>query len=452
MILRLLPLLLSLILLISSTCPAEESAARRDARMEWWREARFGLFIHWGLYAIPAGEWNGKRNYAEWIRHRAKIPVDEYGQLVDQFNPVEFDARQWVRLAKRAGMKYLVITSKHHDGFCLWDSAQTDFDIASTPFGRDPLGELAAACREEGVRLCFYHSIMDWHHPDYLPRRKWEVADRPADGADFDRFRLYLKGQLKELVERYDPGVLWFDGEWEDTWTHDMGMDLDDYVRGLNPDIIINNRVDKGRQGMKGLTREGDFRGDFGTPEQEVPEEGLPGVDWESCMTMNRHWGWNRFDDDWKSTLQLVRTLIDTASKGGNFLLNVGPTPEGTFPDRAVTRLEGMGDWMRTNSESIYGTQASPIGRPAWGRCTRKTLADGKTLLFLHVFDWPAGGQLELPGLGAKPGPARLLAGGEPLAVDRTDDRIVIQLPERAPDPIATVVRLELSGEMTSQK
>ena len=448
MILRIIAFLLLVAPLTPHLCAAGESRAERDDRMGWWREARFGLFIHWGLYAIPAGEWDGKQTYAEWIRHSAKIPREEYDGFVEQFNPVRFDADEWVRLAKRAGMKYIVITSKHHDGFCLWDSALTDFDIRSTPFTRDLLGELAAACREQGVRLCFYHSIMDWHHPDYLPRREWEVESRPAEGADFDRFRTYLKGQLGELVEGYQPGVLWFDGEWENTWTHEMGSDLYDYVRGLQPDIIINNRVDKGRKGMAGLTREGDFRGDFGTPEQEIPDEGLPGVDWESCMTMNRHWGWNRFDEDWKSTPDLIRKLIDISSKGGNFLLNIGPTPEGTFPPPSIERLNGIGQWMDVNGEAIYGTQASPIGRPSWGRCTQKRLPNGHTRVFLHVFDWPDDGQLEVQGLSGTVRHASVLATGDAVEVKRGEGRVLLQLSGTAPDPVASVVSMDMDGGM----
>ena len=197
-----------------------ETPAQHDARMQWWREARFGLFIHWGLYAVPAGEWNGKTIYGEWIRNNAHIPLAVYDKLVDKFNPVKFNADAWVRMAKDAGMKYIVITSKHHDGFALFDSKVSGFDVMATPFKRDILKELAEACRKaDGIRLCFYHSIMDWHHPDYLPRRDWET-DRPAAGANFERYIRYLKAQLKELITSYGPiGVLWFDGEWENTWT-----------------------------------------------------------------------------------------------------------------------------------------------------------------------------------------------------------------------------------------
>jgi alpha-L-fucosidase len=331
-----------------------ESKEAKDARMSWWREARFGMFIHWGLYAIPAGQWKGETNHAEWIRHTAQIPIDEYDKFVGQFNPVQFNADQWVRMAKDAGMKYIVITSKHHDGFCLFDSKNTDYDVMNTPFKRDILKELSMACKRHGVKFCFYHSIMDWHHPDYLPRRQWEK--RSSEGADLQRYITHMKSQLKELVTEYDPAVLWFDGEWEDTWTHEEGLKLYNYVRSLKPGIIINNRVDTGRKGMQGMTKAGSFAGDFGTPEQEVPHAGIDGVDWESCITMNNHWGYNSHDKNFKSAKFLISQLVEINSKGGNYLLNIGPKADGTFPQESIDRLAEMGKWMKINGEAVYGT------------------------------------------------------------------------------------------------
>jgi alpha-L-fucosidase len=431
---------------LAQTTPVE-TAAQYQARMRWWKEARFGLFIHWGLYSIPAGEWNGETSHGEWIRTTAQIPVEVYDTLVRRFNPVKFDAREWVRMAKDAGMQYLTITTKHHDGFALFDSKAGDFDVMSTPFRRDVMKEIAAACADEGVTACWYHSIMDWHHPDYLPRREWE-KDRPSDGADFDRYLRYLKDQLKELTSNYGKiGVLWFDGEWESTWDRARGRDLYDYVRGLQPDILINNRVGAGRTGMEGFSEGEPSAGDFGTPEQQIPATGLPGVYWETCMTMNDHWGFNKRDTNWKSSATLVRMLADIVSKGGNFLLNVGPTAEGLIPPESAVRLKEIGRWMKANGDAIHGTDASPFPSLAWGRCTRKETPGG-TRLFLHVFDWPEDGRLVVPGIFNAPKGAYLLADGSraPLEVEREEDALVVKVGRAAPDTVDAVVVLDVAG------
>ncbi len=426
-----------------------ESPAERARRMAWFEQARFGMFIHWGLYAVPAGEWKGQRvpGIGEWIMERGKIPVSEYETLLQQFNPVKFNAREWVRIAKDAGMKYIVITSKHHDGFGLWPSDLTDWCIKSTPFGRDPLGELARACREAGIRLCFYYSIMDWHHPDWPKRRPWN--DKATGEPNMDRYVQFMKGQLKELITRYGPiGILWFDGEWEEPWTHERGVDLYNYVRSLQPDIIVNNRVGKGRKGMDGMDREGRSVGDYGTPEQRIPPTGFgPGVYWESCMTMNDTWGYRKDDHNWKSVETLVRNLIDCASKGGNYLLNVGPTAEGLIPEPSVERLAAIGRWMKVHQEAIYATRASPFEKLDWGRCTQKPYGIGKTRLYLHVFDWPRNGTLVVPPLANKALRATLLTTGQKLAFKQTAEAIRITVPATAPDPIASVVALDIEGE-----
>ncbi len=438
-----------LVILFLTSVSFKKKEIKQPDRMDWWREARFGLFIHWGIYSIPAGEWNGKTDHGEWIRESAKIPLTKYSEFVLQFNPVSFNADEWVRMAKNAGMKYIVITSKHHDGFCMYDSKETGFDIMSTPFKRDILKELSLACARQGMTLCFYHSIMDWHHPDYLPRRGWE-SDRSAEGADMDRYVTHLKSQLKELLTNYgNIGVIWFDGEWEDTWTHERGQDLYKFLRKLKPDLIINNRVDKGRSGMAGMNKDNSYAGDFGTPEQEIPLTGLPGVDWESCMTMNDHWGYNKYDQKWKSSEDLVRKLIDIASKGGNFLLNVGPTSEGLFPDASIERLKEMGEWMNQNGESIYGTQASPFQKLDWGRCTQK--AKGKnTVLFLHIFDWPKDGQLFIPGLKNRIVKAYEQGheSNRKLIVKKTEKGTTkIDINQVKPSKYATVIALEIEGK-----
>ncbi|MGC4046627.1 MAG: alpha-L-fucosidase [Armatimonas sp.] len=424
---------------------SSEAKAQRDKRMAWFREARFGMFIHWGLYAIPAGIWKGKPDSGagEWIQTGMQIPPADYEPLQKQFNPTKFDARAWVRTAKDAGMRYIVITSKHHEGFCLWDSKQTDWDITNTPFKRDVLKELARECKKQKIRLCFYHSIMDWHHPDYLPRRAWDK--RSTAGASFARYVDYMKAQLKELLTDYGPiGILWFDGEWEGTWTHEQGMDLYKYVRSLQPDIIVNNRVDKGRQGMQGMTR-GDFAGDYGTPEQEIPPSGFgAGVDWESCMTMNDTWGFKVNDTHWKSAETLLQNLIDCASKGGNYLLNVGPTSEGTFPQPIVERLGIMGKWLKKNSFAIYDTQASPFPKALpWGRVTQK-----KGWLFLHIFQRPESGKILLPGLRGTLGRIAYVSGPNPpgLTYSTTVQGVEVTVPEALSKDLIPVIALETHG------
>jgi alpha-L-fucosidase len=423
----------------------------KDQRMKWWREARFGMFIHWGLYAVPAGQWKGKKieGIGEWIMERADIPISEYEPLAQQFNPVKFDANEFVKIAKNAGMKYIVITSKHHDGFCLWDSKVTDYDIIdATTFKRDILKELSRACKKQGIKLCFYHSIMDWHHPDAQRPFYPNYNDRNKTNPNFARYvETYMKPQLKELITKYGPlGVMWFDGEWIKDWTEPQGKDLYNYVMQLQPDIIINNRVGKGRKGMEGFNKDDqEYAGDFGTPEQEIPATGLPGVDWESCMTMNKTWGYKSYDDDWKSNKVLLQNLADIASKGGNFLLNVGPTAEGLIPDASVERLAAMGKWMKVNSESIYGTTASPLGKLQWGRCTAKP---GK--LYLHVFDWPTNGSLEVSGIKEGTKKAYLLSDKKQaklLVRRKAEDKIVISVPNEAPDAINTVVVLEIKDK-----
>ncbi|SPE62831.1 Alpha-L-fucosidase [Verrucomicrobia bacterium] len=375
------------------------------------------------------------------------MPVSQYEKFAGQFNPVKFDAKEWVRLAKNAGMRYIVITSKHHDGFGMFRSDLTDWCIKSTPFQRDPLKELAEACRAEGLKMCFYHSIMDWHHPDWGTRRPWN--DKATGTPDMDRYTAYMKGQLKELLTRYGPiGILWFDGEWESPWTHERGVDLYHYVRGLQPKIIVNNRVGKARAGMSGMDEGQERIGDYGTPEQEIPATGFGlGVDWESCMTMNNHWGYNKHDDNWKSGTTLVRNLIDCSSKGGNYLLNIGPTSEGVFPDTSIERLKQIGDWMKVNSQSIYGTTASPFKRLPWGRCTTK-LASGGATLYLHIFTWPSDGTLLVAGLKNKAQKAYLLADSKKkaLSIQSSEKGLSISLPATAPDAISSTVVLKIKG------
>lgn len=427
----------------------QESPAEHDARMKWFREARFGMFIHWGLYSQAAGEWNGQptSGAGEWMMNDLQIHPSDYAKLVPQFNPVKFNARDWVRVAKNAGMKYICITTKHHDGFALYPTALTDWCISATPFQRDPLKELAQACKDEGITLCFYHSIMDWHHPAYAPRKSW--FDGSTNAPDFEKYVAFLKGELKELLTNYGTiGMLWFDGNWESSWNYDRGADLYSYVRSLQPNLIVNNRVGKDRAGVSGTMGGQERVGDYGTPEQMIPANGFgPGVDWEACMTMNHTWGFKASDHDWKSSKTLVRNLIDCASKGGNYLLNVGPTGEGVIPEASIERLREVGDWMKVNGETIYATAAGPFKRQlTWGRCTTKS--DGKnTTLYLHVFEWPANGKLLLPGLKNRVRSAALLTQPQSrLRTSQSAEGVTISLPSSAPDAISSTVVLQIKG------
>jgi alpha-L-fucosidase len=427
-----------------------ETKQDHDARMAWWRDARFGLFIHWGLYAVPAGEWNGKfvpPGGGEWIMHTANIPVPEYEALTKKFNPVKYDPVAWVRLAKEAGMKYIVITSKHHDGFNMFDTKATDYNIVkTTPYGKDVLKPLADECRKQGIHFCVYYSIMDWHHPAQIrdnPNSYNPTKVHPERKAEYIAF---MKQQFKELIDDLNPEVLWFDGQWLTWWTEADAVDIADYLKKLKPTIIFNNRLGTGREGV-GMNELGkrhkEYVGDFDTPEQNIPVAGLPGVDWETCMTMNDTWGFRADDKNWKSPEVLVRQLIDSASKGGNYLLNVGPTAEGEIPAASIDRLEAMGKWMAVNGESIYGSAASPFAAQlAWGRCTQKP---GK--LYLHVFEWPKG-KLVAPGLKSKVQTAYLLSdqSRKPLPIAQNEDGVAITLPETSPDPIASVVVLTIAG------
>lgn len=420
----------------------KESAPDRDARMAWWRDATFGMFIHWGAYAVPAGIHNGKevKGIGEWIMHNGKIPIPEYEAYVRQFNPTSFDAKEWVRIAKDAGMKYIVITSKHHDGFCLWDSKVSSYDIMdAAPFKRDILKELADACKGSGVRLCFYHSIMDWHQPDAESKKGYAHQNTP--NPDWARYReTYLKPQLAELIAKYDPGVLWFDGEWVPEWTEDQGKDLYKYLRSLKPDLIINNRVGKGRSGMQGMNKYKDAAGDFGTPEQEILE-GTSDADWESCMTMNDTWGFKRDDHNWKSAKVLIDNLVDIAAKGGNYLLNVGPTAGGLIPAPSVERLKAMGDWLRINGEAIYASHS------------RKQYREGENIKFTVSKD----GAYTYAIINAKPGetvslssvaPAdgsrvRMLGSKKQVAWTSENGKTVITLPSKLPSEYAVTLKIK---------
>ena len=408
--------------------------ATSDDRMAWGREARFGLFLHWGLYSILAGKWKDDDKWAEWIRNNARIPVDEYEQLLARWNPTAFDPDLWAALAAKAGMKYAVLTTKHHDGFCLFDSKVTTWDVMSTPSQRDICRDLSKALRKRNIRVGWYHSIMDWHQPDYLPRRDWEKESRPVGDARFDRYVTYLHAQVDELLSNYGQvDVMWFDGQWEATWTHDLATKLDAQIRAKQPSIIINNRIDGA-----GAPKTGGL-GDFGTPEQEIPATGVPGKDWESCITMNDNWGFKAIDHNWKSPRKLVETLVETASKGGNLLLNIGPMADGRFPPEAVDRMNALAVWMKDHGDTIHGTTASIFTAPKRFRATTA----GKNV-HLFVTEW-AGGPLALTGLRTRPVEAGLRLGGgkmQRLEIVEADGTYTVVLPAAAPDTLIPVVSL----------
>jgi alpha-L-fucosidase len=432
-----------------------------DERMQWWRDARFGMFIHWGVYAVPAGTHNGQKieRIGEWIMNRGKIPVGEYQVYASQFNPVLYNADAWVKAAKEAGMKYIVITAKHHDGFALFNSKASTWDIAdATPYKKDLLKPLADACRKYGIKLGFYYShAQDWNNPGGAAARRPASEGWPnPDSARIDAYTAAHSGhwdpaqetktmsqyideiavpQVKELLTNYgDVAVLW--------WDTPTGM-TDEYAEKLNallkmqPNIISNDRL-----------KRPNFPGDYKTPEQRIPKlSELDGKDWETCMTMNETWGYKSYAHDWKSVQTLVRNLVDIASKGGNYLLNVGPKADGSFPQESIDILKGMGAWMNVNSEAIYGTKASPLEPLAWGRCTKKQTAGGTTL-YLSVFDWPKDGKLFVPGVKNEAIAAKLLSNGSICKTESSNGGIVIMLPTAMPDANASVVKLEVKGNV----
>jgi alpha-L-fucosidase len=399
-------------------------------KMKWWKDAKFGMFIHWGVYSVLAGTYEGKKisGIGEWIMNIAKIPIDKYKPYANQFNPVKYDPEAWVKMAKDAGVKYIVITSKHHDGFALFDSKATDWDIVdATPYSKDLLKPLVAACRKEGIKIGFYYSqAQDWNHPGGAAiNGHWDKAQEGDMDTYLDTIAV---PQVKEILSKYgDIDILWWDTP------KDMTKDRAEKfipILQLYPKLITNNRLGGG------------FKGDTETPEQFVPSTGFPGRNWETCMTMNDTWGYKSYDTNWKSSKALIRNLIEIVSKGGNFLLNVGPTAKGEIPQASIERFAKIGKWIRINKEAVYGTTASPFPYLSYGRCTRKAQK-----LYLHVFDYPSNGRLGVP-MTNQISKAYLLA--EPkktLKITAGVNRSEIQLPKYVPDTINTVVVIEFSGE-----
>jgi len=393
----------SLVLLLSLVATAA-LGADDAARLKWFDEARFGMFIHWGIYSVLGR--------GEWVMHNEQIPIADYEPLRDQFHPDQFNADEWVALAKAAGQKYITFTSKHHDGFCMFDSKLTDYDSMDAPCHRDFCGELVAACHRQGMRIEFYHSLLDWHHPDYK--------------TNLPKYVEYVKGQLRELCTNYGKiDGIWFDGGWEHSPEEWHAEELIGMIRELQPGIIVNDRAG--------------WDGDFGTPEQTVPGAAQSGRRWESCITINGNWGYAKDDHNYKSDQDLVRLLVDVASKGGNLLLNVGPMPTGVIQPEFVERLHGVGAWMERNGEAVYGTQSGALQGLPWGRTTQK----GNTL-YVHVFEWPRTA-LRIEGLKNAVRTVKLL-GGEDVRFTQREGLLRIRVPETMPDPLDTVIAVECDG------
>lgn len=368
-------------------------------RTQWFREARFGMFIHWGLYAIPAR--------GEWVRSHEELSIQDYEPYFCDFDPVDYNPREWVRLAKAAGMKYAVLTAKHHDGFCLFDSAYTDYKCTNTKAGRDLVREFVDACRAEGIKAGLYFSIIDWHHPDYPkygdlyhPMRNNEAFK--DESIDFDRYLDFMHNQVRELVTNYGQlDILWFDFAYGDmTGEKWRATELIKMVRQYQPNVIIDNRLEgNGDKHGSILTAEPSiFSGDFVSPEQLLPPTGVLDeagnqVPWELCATMNNHWGYCNFDYDYKPASMIIRKLVECVSKGGNMMMNVGPDARGNIPPQSVAILKEIGRWMDLNSESVYGCGICSLPKPEWGRYTQK----GDTI-YAHVQEAPLGA-LPLSGI-----------------------------------------------------
>jgi alpha-L-fucosidase len=414
-----------------------DSKASHNEKMQWWREARFGMFIHWGLYAIPQGIWKGKEidGIGEWIMHRARIPVNKYEKLAGAFNPVEFNAKRWVKLAKRAGMKYLTITSKHHDGFALFKSNASPYNMVdATPFKRDVIAELAKECKKAGLKLCFYYSQkQDWHHPD-ASGNDWDFNPDEQDFAKYMEEKALP--QVKEILTQYGPiGMIWYDTPQDITEAQTRAFV--DAVYELQPDCLVNGRAGHDI---------GDYRS---MGDNMIPPVRLEG-DWETPATLNDTWGFKKNDKNWKSTKSLVCRLVDIVSKGGNYLLNVGPTAEGVIPNASVKRLKRMGKWLKVNGESVYGASASPSPHEqSWGSITSKP---GR--VYLNFVSWPDR-KFKLYGLQSKVKKAYILSDRKKKDLpfkqenfpDSDVDVLRINLHSSRPDKYVSVVVLKVEGE-----
>lgn len=426
---------------------AAEPETIRNARMQWFRDAHFGMFVHWGLYSAAAGEWDGK-NYegcVEWIQNMANVKADVYAsRLLPLFKPKKDFAREWAKTAKDAGCRYVIFTSRHHEGFALHDSKTTTFDAMDVT-GRDLFREIVNALHEQGLRIGVYFSLVDWHHPDaYMGHGLPTPGGAKNDGRDNAKYVAYMHKQAEEMFSNYGPiDLVWWDYSSKEIQGEKWGAkDLVAMVKKQHPNIIMNNR-------LYAFDNNNDYtlaHGDLVTPEQHIPESGFKGIDWESCMTLNGTWGYSKTNQNWHTQPELVKNMVDIVSKGGNYLLNVGPKVDGTIPDKSVELMNSIGDWMRVNGESIYGSRANTLGRVNWGRITTKP---GK--LFLHIFNWPSDNKLHIPiapDQGVQP-KAFFLAdrSQSPLKITKDERGLFIDLSNTSfKDNAATVIELNVTG------
>ncbi len=395
-------------LIAGDTIAFKETSAQKKKRMEWWRKARFGMFIHWGLYSLAARH--------EWVKRNEKMSDKEYEKYFKHFNPDLYNPSEWAKLAREAGMKYVVITTKHHEGFCLWDSKYTDYKVTNTPYGKDLIRPFVEAFKKEGLKVGFYYSLLDWHHPDYVPDRNHPMFEnkefmKKAKHRDMGKYVKYMMNQLTELLTNYgEISTLFLDysfpprdgkpGKGRNDW---QSIKIINLVRKLQPNIIVDDRLD-----LLDFPAGWDYR----TPEQFLPRRWLTykgkKVPWETCQTFSGSWGYYRDEYTWKSVRQLIIMLVDTVSKGGNLLLNVGPTGRGTFDYRTVERLRGIGEWMRYHSRSIYGCTEAPPEFKKPDNCILTYNPETKRL-YVHVLVWPSVGRLFLDGFAGKVAYAQLL-------------------------------------------
>ena len=448
----------------SSITLADETPQQRDERMAWWREARLGMFVHWGLYSQAAGVWDGKKYYGgvEWIQNSAGVPTAEYEAVLrPRFHPKEGFADEWAQLAKDMGAKYVVFTSKHHEGFALHDSAVSDYD-AMDFCGRDLAREIINAIRKQDLKVGIYHSMIDWHHPDYVafdntlphPLKHQRNKDKPlpVEGHDFNKYLDYLSAQVEELTTHYGPlDILWWDFSHPSAEGHHWrAKSLMEQVRRTNPKIIQNNRLyNSGNVSGDNLSIFNPAKGDFTTPEQYIPETGMPGVDWEVCMTLNGTWGYSSHDLNWKSSETIIRNTIDIISKGGNYLLNVGPCPDGSIPEATYIRFHELGAWMKKYGTALYGSTANPLRGVDWGRITAK----GDTL-YLMVFNWPEDNTITVPMKVEGPAEAWMMADPKvaSLKTETTEEGLRVTMNTEYQNPYASVVVLRAKGKVIEAK